>query len=136
MNLAWARYWIGLFGEKTDELMSLYSPEFEFEDINLGIKINNDPGALRQFFEAFSNPDPATSYNHFDVFHYVGDDQLGAFQWTWRAKHAGEFLGVPAAGKETETRGLTVMGWRQGKIVLERSIWDVAPVMRQLGVLK
>ena len=136
MNLQWARYWIGLFGDKTDELMSLYNPEFEFEDINLGIKINSDLGALRQFFSAFSNPDPTLSYNHFDVFHYVGDDKLGAFQWTWRSKHAGDFLSVPAAGKETETRGLTVMGWREGKIILERSIWDVAPVMRQLGVLK
>lgn len=136
MNLKWAQYWIGLFGDKTDELMSLYSPEFEFEDINFGLEINNDLGALRQFFSAFSNADPAKSYNYFDVFHYVGDDKLGSFQWTWRARHAGDFLGIPAAGKETETRGLTVMGWRQGKIVLERSIWDAAPVMRQLGVLK
>jgi steroid delta-isomerase-like uncharacterized protein len=136
MNLKWAQYWISLFGDKTDELMSLYSPTFEFEDINLGIKINNDLTALRGFFSGFQNPDPSKSYNHFDVFHYVGDEKLGAFQWTWKAKHAGDFLGVPAAGKLTETRGLTVMGWDNGKIILERSIWDVAPVMRQLGVLK
>lgn len=29
MNLKWTRYWIGLFGDKTDELMSLYNPELE-----------------------------------------------------------------------------------------------------------
>jgi hypothetical protein len=39
---------------------------------------------------------------------------------------------MPAAGKVTKTRGLTVMGWKDGKIILERSIWDAVPVYQQL----
>src|SRR3546814_14977450 len=62
--------------------------------------------------------------------------RLGSFQWTWETKHAADFLGVPAAGKITKTRGVTVMGWDEnGKIVLERSIWDAVPVFQQLGVI-
>lgn len=135
MNLKWAQYWIGLFADGTDELMSLYSPTFEFEDVNLDLRINNDLAALRRFFEGFVVADPSKSYNKFEVFHYVGDDTLGAFQWTWETKHAGDFLGVPAAGKTTKTRGLTTMGWKNGKIVLERSIWDALPVLTQLGAI-
>ena len=136
MNKKWAQYWIGLFADNTDELMSLYSPEIQFEDVNFDIQINQDLGALRKFFENFIIEDPEASYNKFDVFDYVGDDRLGSFQWTWETKHAADFLGVPAAGKTTKTRGVTVMGWNaDGKIILERSIWDAIPVMQQLGAI-
>ena len=136
MNLEWARYWISLFADRTDELMTLYSPEFEFEDINFGVRISKDLKAQRAFFENFIVEDPLASYNKFDVFDYVGDNKLGSFQWTWETKHLGDFLGVPAAGKVTKTRGVTVMGWDdQGKIILERSIWDAIPVLKQLGAI-
>ncbi len=136
MNLKWAQYWIGLFADSTDELMTLYDPGIHFEDVNFGLQIDGDLAALRGFFEGFIIADPSTSYNKFDVFDYVGDDRLGSFQWTWETKHAGDFLGVPAAGKITKTRGVTVMGWNEeGKIILERSIWDAIPVFQQLGVI-
>lgn len=137
MNREWAQYWISLFADRTDELMTLYSEKFEFEDVNFDLRINDDLGALRQFFSGFVIENPEESYNRFDVFDYVGDNRLGSFQWTWESKHAGDFLGVPAAGKTTKTRGVTVMGWNEdGKIVLERSIWDALPVLQQLGAVK
>lgn len=135
MNLKWAQNWIGLFAGRTDELMSLYSPDIQFEDVNFDLRINGDLKALREFFSGFVIANPDESYNKFEVFDYVGDDKLGSFQWTWETKHAGDFLGVPAAGKVTRTRGVTVMGWRDGKIILERSIWDAVPVFRQLEVI-
>jgi steroid delta-isomerase-like uncharacterized protein len=136
MNKKWAQYWIGLFANNTDELMTLYSPEIEFDDVNFGVQINKDLVALRQFYENFANIDESVSYNKFDVFDYVGDERLGSFQWTWETKHPGDFLGVDAAGKVTKTRGVTVMGWDEnGKIVLERSIWDAVAVLQQLGAI-
>lgn len=135
MNLQWAQYWIGLFANGTDELMGLYDPDIQFEDVNFGLQINGDLKALRGFFENFVIEDPTLTYNKFDVFDYVGDDRLGSFQWTWETKHAGDFLGIPAAGKVTKTRGVTVMAWRDGKIYLERSIWDAVPIFQQLGVV-
>lgn len=136
MNLEWSQYWIGLFAGNTDELMTLYSDQFEFEDVNLEVHIKNDLTALRRFFSGFNNEDKAKSQDIFKVFDYVGDNRLGSFQWTWETVHAGEFLGVNAAGKTTKTRGVTVMGWDEnGKIILERSIWDAVPVLRQLGAI-
>jgi steroid delta-isomerase-like uncharacterized protein len=136
MNLKWSQYWIGLFANNTEELMTLYSPKFLFEDINFGVRIQDDLDALRKFHSGFLIDKPEESYNKFEVFDYVGDERLGSFQWTWETKHAGDFLGVPAAGKTTKTRGVTVMAWdNNGKITLERSIWDAVPVLKQLGVL-
>ena len=136
MNRDWAQYWITRFSEHTDELMTFYSPEIHFEDVNFGVTIDKDLAALRAFFENFQIEDRSKKYHDFNVFDYVGDDRLGSFQWTWESKHDGDFLGIPAEGKITKTRGVTVMGWdKNGKIVLERSIWDAISVMQQLGVL-
>jgi steroid delta-isomerase-like uncharacterized protein len=136
MNLEWCQYWIGLFAKKPDELISLYSPTFLFEDINMGIRIENDLVAMKAFQAGFIVTDPSVSYNKFDVFDYVGDRRLGSFQWTWETRHAGDFFGVPAAGKVTRTKGVTVMGWNdEGKITLERSIWDAWSVLEQLGAV-
>src|SRR3546814_449185 len=51
MNKQWAQYWIGLFADGTDELMTLYAPEFQFEDVNFDLRINSDLPALSAFFE-------------------------------------------------------------------------------------
>ncbi|MCH9826393.1 MAG: ester cyclase [Gammaproteobacteria bacterium] len=137
MTLEWCQYWIGLFAKEPDELIGLYSPEFLFEDINMGVRIENDLPAMKTFQAGFIVESPELSYNKFDVFDYVGDRRLGSFQWTWETKHAGDFLGVPAAGKVTRTKGVTVMGWDEnGKIVLERSIWDAWAVLQQLDAIK
>jgi len=137
MTLEWCQYWIGLFAKEPDELIGLYSPEFLFEDINMGVRIENDLVAMKTFQAGFIVENPELSYNKFDVFDYVGDRRLGSFQWTWETKHAGDFLGVPAAGKVTKTKGVTVMAWDEnGKIVLERSIWDAWAVLQQLDAIK
>ena len=73
MNRDWAQYWINLFAANTDELMTLYSPEFEFEDVNFEVRISKDLPALRGFFENFVIADRSQGYNDFDVFDYVDD---------------------------------------------------------------
>ena len=136
MNKDWAQAWIKRFDRQLDDLMSLYSPEFYFIDINFELEIINDKAALREFFSVFDNSNPDVKYDYFDVFDYAGDERRGTFQWTWKAKHAGDFLGIPAAGKETETRGMTLMEWNEdGKIVREESIWDLVRILKPLGVI-
>ena len=77
MNRDWAQYWINLFSAQTDELMSLYSPTFHFEDVNFDLEIRDDLPALRAFFENFVNPDRSKGYNDFDVFDYVVPMDVG-----------------------------------------------------------
>jgi steroid delta-isomerase-like uncharacterized protein len=57
-------------------------------------------------------------------------------EWEWRGRHVGEFLGVPAAGKETAVRGMTFHTYENGKIVREATFWDAVTALQQLGVLK
>jgi steroid delta-isomerase-like uncharacterized protein len=63
---------------------------------------------------------------------YVGDTSGGVIEWTWQAKHAGEFLGVAATGKETKVRGVSVLTFRSGKITSQHDYWDANTVLQQL----
>lgn len=137
MNQQWAQAWIKRFDRQLDDLMSLYSPQFYFIDINFELEIVNDLDALRNFFSVFDNSNRDVKYDDFDVFDYAGDKHRGTFQWTWKARHENDFLGIPAAGIETETRGMTLMEWDEnGKIIREESIWDLVRILKTLGVIK
>ena len=133
MNLDWEQRWLQQFNNDLDVLMANYTETFEYEDMNLGVRIDNDKPKLRALFKVFENKDPNASEHYFNAERYHGDENGGALEWTWEVRHKTDFLGMPAAGKTTNVRGITIHAFREGKIVLERSLWDTAELMRQLG---
>src|SRR3546814_2210813 len=79
---------------------------------------------------------PITTHqkHYFNAARYHGDETGGCLEWTWEIHHRSDFLGLPADGKTTLVRGMTIHAFRDGKIILERSLWDTAALMRQLGL--
>jgi steroid delta-isomerase-like uncharacterized protein len=135
MNLEWESHWLRQFNNDLEALMENYTDVFEYEDMNLGVKIDNDKSRLRQLFKTFENADPDASEHYFEATRYHGDARAGTLEWTWEIRHKADFLGLPAAGKTTIVRGLTIHTFDQnGKIIVERSLWDTAALMRQLGL--
>lgn len=134
MNLEWEQNWLQLFDNHLEELMANYPEQFEYEDMNFGVRIDNDREALRRWFKTFENADPEASHHIFTATRYHGDAAGGCLEWTWHIEHRADFLGLPAKGKSTLVRGMTVHKFDQGKITLERSLWDTAALMRQLGL--
>ena len=112
MNAAWAKEWAANFAN-LDKLMDLYAADAQFEDVIIAHK-ESGKAEIKKFFAAG-----------------------GAVEWTWQAKQAaGKTLGVPAKGKETNTRGVSVLTFMNGKIATQRDYWDAAAVLRQLGAIK
>jgi steroid delta-isomerase-like uncharacterized protein len=135
MNLEWESNWLHLFNNDLETLMENYTDAFEYEDINLGVRIDNDKPKLRQLFKTFENTDPDASEHYFEATRYHGDARGGTLEWTWEIRHKADFLGLPAAGQTTVVRGLTIHAFDgDGKIIVERSLWDTAALMRQLGL--
>jgi steroid delta-isomerase-like uncharacterized protein len=134
MNLVWEQDWLEQFDNRLEELMSNYPEDFEYEDMNFGVRIDNDREALRRWFTTFENADPNASRHVFNATRYHGDEHGGCLEWTWQIEHRTDFLGLSAKGKTTLVRGMTVHKFDGGKIVLERSLWDTAALMRQLGL--
>jgi steroid delta-isomerase-like uncharacterized protein len=64
----------------------------------------------------------------------VGGDKV-AIRWTARGTHHGEFLGVPATGKEIHSRGIDILHLRDGKIAEVWVEWDVLRDLQQMGAV-
>lgn len=133
MNLAWAKQWFDAFNGSVDKQMEFYADDVQFEDVIFAHKEPNKAG-LKKFFSALGGPDAGEHV--FNVTAYSGDANGGAVEWTWQAKHATDFLGVPAKGKETNTRGVSILTFKNGKIASQHDYWDANAVLRQLGAIK
>ena len=133
MNAAWAKEWVANFANLY-KLMDMYADDAQFEDVIIAHK-ESGKAEIKKFFTAAGNP--AYAENTFAAVGYSGNAAGGAVEWTWQAKHAaGKILGVPAKGKETNTRGVSVLTFMNGKITTQRDYWDAAAVLRQLGAIK
>jgi steroid delta-isomerase-like uncharacterized protein len=62
-------------------------------------------------------------------------DEWAVMNWVWRARHNNDFLGLPAKGKTTHTRGITFHCYRNRKVVREFTFWNFRHVAIQLGAL-
>jgi steroid delta-isomerase-like uncharacterized protein len=134
MNDAWATDWLRRFSAREPSgLMELYDADARFEDITLRQAVRGTP-ALREFFGGFMNP--AHRQNTFTLIRYSGDADGGAIEWTWTAKHGAPFFNLPAEGKETRIRGVSVVRFKAGKIFEQRDYWDARTLMQQLGAAR
>jgi len=66
-----------------------------------------------------------------DDFLAVGDTVVE--NWVFQGTHTGEFLGVPATGKQIQVRGIEIWRLADGKIVERWGVVDAAGVMEQLA---
>jgi steroid delta-isomerase-like uncharacterized protein len=66
-----------------------------------------------------------------DEFLAVGDTVIE--NWVFHGTHTGEFLGVPATGKQLQVRGIEIWRLANGKIVERWGVVDAAGVMEQLA---
>ncbi|MGE3390928.1 MAG: hypothetical protein AB7O21_13055 [Gammaproteobacteria bacterium] len=62
-------------------------------------------------------------------------EEWAVMNWIWKAKHNMDFLGLPATGKTTHTRGITFHLYRDRKVVREYTFWNFRSVAIQLGVM-
>ncbi len=133
MNLEWAKQWLRDFTPAgIEETMPMYAKEVDFEDVTLDHKESTSDG-VQTFLTSFTK---SGSHHRFVVTSWVGDERGGAMEWTWYCNHEADILGVPAKGKQTIVRGISYIGLRDGKIVVERDYWDCATLLRQLGALQ
>ncbi|MFN3982408.1 MAG: ester cyclase [Caldilinea sp.] len=55
--------------------------------------------------------------------------------WTAHATHQGTILNIPPSGKTVTTRGVNYLALQDGKVCETLTIWDVAGMLRNLGLL-
>ena len=70
---------------------------------------------------------------HVAIDKIVGNEDKVAIRSIHTGTHQGDFMGVPASGKQATWTGMTVVGFENGKIV--ESFWeaDMLGLMQQIG---
>src|SRR3954467_9623941 len=70
----------------------------------------------------------------FSVKEQIADGDKVASRFEWTGTHKGEFLGVPATGRQVRVWGVVIDRLEQGRIKDTRIIMDTLRFMTQLGV--
>ena len=65
----------------------------------------------------------------------IAEDDRVVMYWTHSGTHSGEFLGVPATGKEIRGAAVSIYRIANGKIAEVRVLWNSAEVWQQLGLI-
>ncbi len=87
---------------------------------------------VRQMFAAYYHAFPDLQITPDEII--VEGDQVALF-WTARGTHLGSILNIPGSGRCITARGVNRLVLQDGKIVETLTIWDVAGMLRGLGLL-
>lgn len=64
----------------------------------------------------------------------VDCDRIAVF-WLAQGTHQGRLLNIPPTGRKVEWRGVSWLTWRNDKIAKAAYLWDLAGLLRTLGLL-
>src|SRR5439155_10403912 len=114
-----------------DRVMSFYAPDYVGVDVGQATPEHGPDGKRRAvigYLHAF--PDL-----HFVPEEPVGQDDMVAVNWVARGTHLGPFMNIPPSGRAIMVRGVSTLKLRDGKIVRATYVWDVAGMLRHIGLL-
>jgi len=123
---------IDTWNTKVDEkIIQLYSLDYVGEDLTGGKKRSGSGGVkdwLDRVLHAFPNI-------HYTLTDYVESGDRLVLHWLAEGNHHGSFLKIPASGKPVKINGISILKIENGKISEGKLFWDLAGVLRQIGLL-
>jgi len=111
-------------------LSSLYANDYEGEDVasagpNVGVQ--DVSTAIDRYLDAF--PDLQFSAET------VVEGNRAAVVWQATGTHSGVFMHIPPTGRTVTVRGATYLTIEGGQITRGVHVWDVAGLLRGIGLL-
>jgi steroid delta-isomerase-like uncharacterized protein len=111
---------------------ALFTDDCVYEDIPLKA-VNHGTDELIAFAEGAFGAFPDFGIKLTSQF--ATADWAGA-EWTMTGTHKGDLPGLPATAKQFELRGGSILELREGKITRCTDYWDMADLLRQVGVMQ
>ena len=127
-DVAVAEKWIAAWNSHNpDKMLSLFTDDIVYEDVAFG-EVSHGSAELRKFAasEFDGVPDLELKLLRADI--HGGH---GTIEWMF----SGTDKGVYKTGKKFSVRGVSVIDMRDGKISRNLDFYDVATIMRQVGIL-
>ena len=118
-----------------DRVMSYYPPDYVGVDVGqatpehgLDGKRKAVLGYLRAFPDLRFIPEEPVGMSAVEY-------DMVAVNWIARGTHLGPFMNIPPSGRAITVRGVSTLKLRNGKIVQATYVWDVAGMLREIGLL-
>jgi steroid delta-isomerase-like uncharacterized protein len=114
-----------------DRVAAFCCPEYEGQDVSEA-KPQQGPDDMRNTVLRYVTAFPDLRFTGNDV--VVQDDQV-VLSWTAHGTHCGPLLNIPPTGRTIDIRGVSMLTIRNGKVARGFYLWDVAGMLRSIGLL-
>jgi len=114
-----------------EKVINFYSPEYIADDVGQVSLLRGHEGLrtmLEQQWKAF--PDL-----RFEVKETVVQDSRVASVWVGEGTHQGSIMNIPPTGRKVEVRGVSIIDVENGLVIRGQYIWDLAGMLRRMGLL-
>jgi steroid delta-isomerase-like uncharacterized protein len=91
-----------------------------------------DKTAVRGFYQGIVAGLPGSQIELLDTF---GADDRIVTRFVQRGRHDGELMGVPATGRDVEINGITILAFRDGRVIARWAMADMLGLLVQLGAI-
>lgn len=112
-------------------IRTFYAPEYEGVDVGEA-EPRRGPRDVAQTVERYLRAFPDLRFVEDDI---VVQGDRAVVVWTARGTHGGQLMRIPPTGREISVRGTSVFTVRDGKVTRGLHVWDVAGLLRSIGLL-
>jgi steroid delta-isomerase-like uncharacterized protein len=117
--------------QDTERVLSFYSPDCLSSDVSQADLLRGHAG-LRAMLETYWRAFPDL---RFVVTNTVVQDSSLAIVWVAEGTHQGPIMNIPPTGRKVQVRGMSVIEVEDGLVVRGQHIWDLAGMLRHMGLL-
>src|ERR671918_1116274 len=114
-----------------ENVLPFYSPHYVGDDVGQASLLRGHEG-LRAMLDVYWRAFPDLQFAVKDV---VIQDSRVAIVWVAEGTHQGTIMNIPATGHRVEVRGMSIIDVEDGLIVRGQYIWDLAGMLRHMGLL-
>ncbi|HBY98724.1 MAG: ester cyclase [Ardenticatenaceae bacterium] len=114
-----------------ERVVTFYAPEYEGVDVAQASP-QYGPQGIRQMVTWYWRAFPDL---HFSGDEIIVDGNRVVLIWTAHGTHQGVLMKIPPTGRPVNVRGVSRLTMKGGKIANALYIWDVAGLLRAIGLL-
>lgn len=114
-----------------ERMVLYYADNYEGTDIGLARTFHGIAG-MRQMTNFYYSAFPDLS---FTLMQTIAQVDCAALVWVACGTHQGRIMNIPATGRSVKINGITTLDIQNGLIIRSSVLWDVAGLLRNIGLL-
>jgi steroid delta-isomerase-like uncharacterized protein len=128
----WSHDWLAAWNSHVvEQVLSLCAPSYVGRDISQASSHQGHEG-VRDYVGSYLRAFPDLELTADETI--VQPDRL-ALAWTARGTHRGTLMNIPSTGRAVRVRGVSILMVQDGLLSRALYMWDVAGLLRELGLL-